>query len=106
MPGQRDGTYQGPGQPKGTRAMCQGVPDGNNGGPPGTPKPYWKLTPAGGGPEIKYGMDGQPLAPGDMGHPQDDWGTPPPSPPEPAAPAPEPVPGLRELPEIPFIEIP
>jgi RHS repeat-associated protein len=85
QPGQRDGTYMGPKPPQGgTRPMCRGVPPTDEGGPPGTPAPYWKYTPPGGGPVQKYGQDGNPLPPGDQGHAQDDWtgGEPPPSAPE------------------------
>ncbi|MBO0664567.1 RHS domain-containing protein [Jiella sp. MQZ9-1] len=72
--GQRPGTYMGPKQPQGgTRSMCRGVPPTDEGGPPGTPAPYWKYTPPGGGPVQKFDINGNPLLPGDQGHAQDDW---------------------------------
>jgi len=110
QPGQRSGTFMGPKPPQGgTRSMCRGVPPTGEGGPPGTPAPYWKYTPAGGGAVQKYNMNGELLPPGDEGHAQDDLkgggqseaAPPEPASPEPASPAPEPT-----APEVPEIELP
>ncbi len=74
QPGQRPGTFMGPKPLQGgSRAMCRGVPPTDQGGPPGTPAPYWKYTPAGGGPVQKFDQNGNPLVRGDQGHAQDDW---------------------------------
>jgi RHS repeat-associated protein len=98
QPGQRPGggTFMGPKQPKGPRPSCQYVPDTENGGPPGTPEPYWHYYPPGGG-DQKYDQNGNPLPPGNEGHAQDDQA---PAPPEPPAPAPEPE--IPIPPEIPL----
>lgn len=43
-PGQKPGTFYGPKNPNGgPRAICRYVPDGKNGGPPTTPRSYWKI---------------------------------------------------------------
>jgi hypothetical protein len=89
--------------------IFSGVPPTSEGGPPGTPAPYWKYTPQGGGPVQKFDQYGNPLAPGDQGHEQDSWkGKAPQS--EPAPPTETPFPGepvapeIPEMPEVPVFE--
>jgi RHS repeat-associated protein len=84
-PGQRDGTFFGPKQPSGPRAICRWVPAYGDGGPPGS-KGYWKTDPGGSGYTGRFGPDGQPLTP------------------EEAHPNPPPLP--LPLPKPPFLPIP
>ncbi|MDE2239111.1 MAG: hypothetical protein KGJ73_04185, partial [Rhodospirillales bacterium] len=99
-PGQRPGAYYGPKQPSGGRPMCQYVPPGDQGGPPGS-KGYWKTQqPGQKGWGQRYNQQGEPITP-DEAHPGPSGS----APPEPASPTPEP--SVPEVPEVPpIIEIP
>lgn len=93
----------------GPRATCWGPPT-SEGGPPGTPAPYWK-SPQGRGPVQKFDQYGNPLAPGDQGHEQDSWKGGAPKGGEPAPQTETPFPGepvapeMPEIPELPVIAL-
>jgi RHS repeat-associated protein len=61
--GARPGSFQGPKQPKGPRAVCEYVPDGKNGGPPSAPNAYWKVQVPGQAGWQRYDLAGKPIAP-------------------------------------------
>jgi len=68
VPGNKEGSFQGPKQPKGTRSQAQWVPAEEDGGPPGS-KGYWKVQRPGGGDTERFAQDGvTPMSP-EQAHP-------------------------------------
>ena len=61
--GARPGSFQGPKQPKGGRALCEYVPDEKNGGPKGAREPYWKTKSDGQKGWQRYSSSGSPITP-------------------------------------------
>ncbi|WP_164931828.1 RHS repeat-associated core domain-containing protein [Dyella sp. M7H15-1] len=96
-PGQLPGDFYGPAQPKGGRAMCRWVPEGNNGEPP-----YWKTKAPGQKGWDRWNLNGN-WQPPEQAHP----GNPPPAEP-PVEPTPPAEPPVTEPPvtEPPVIEPP
>jgi RHS repeat-associated protein len=61
-PGQQPGTFFGPQQPSGPRAICRWVPPATEGGPPGS-EGYWKVQDPGSTGWNRFDPNGQPLTP-------------------------------------------
>ncbi len=66
--GQRLGTYYGPAQSNGPRAICRYVPDGANGEPAGAREPYWKVKTPGQAGWQRFNLSGNPITP-EQAHP-------------------------------------